>query len=155
MRRQVISQHLRTSLRPLEYTTWLKEGRSSDGPSDGIDPVTFGTALRTWWVSFQPVQRGNKGDLRPSDIPPSEWKGLKKFHRFGFSQIMLGLSWWRKAIIKSPATNSTQLVDWKSMVVDVDWVLQQWVEHLPVMTPQNKRNATRVDQERSSKRMRK
>lgn len=57
--------------------------------------------------------------------------------------------------MKSPATSSIQLVNWKSMVNDVDWVLQQWGEHLPVMAPQNKRSATHVDQERSSKRMRK
>lgn len=120
-----------------------------------VQPEIFGAAFRIWWTSLQPVSRnfdGNGRLCRPSNIPTSEWKPLRKFHRHGFSLFMLGLSWWGHAVKGLSPAISPHFSDWQSQVEDVDWVLQQWLSEMPAI--HGKRLAAPQTEVRASKRAR-
>ncbi|KAK7676420.1 hypothetical protein QCA50_014137 [Cerrena zonata] len=135
--KQNIVDQLSVAHRPSEYSLWFRRGRPLTEPTK-VTPEVFGLSLQKWWLSLQPVSRGfddNNKLLRLTDIPPMEWEALRKFHRCGFSLLMIGLSWWGHAV-KDESANSPHLAEWKDLVEDVDWVLQQWLKQFPA--PQSK-----------------
>ncbi len=75
---------------------------------------------------MQPPERGSDGTKRPETFTDDAWNKLRVASKNGFSLLLVGLSWWRKAISAADGADSELLTDWQAVVDDIAWVVKHW-----------------------------
>lgn len=101
---------------------WNKYGRRTP---PAIDLNTFPAQFKAWWRSLQPSERGSDASHRPTSLPGDVWGTVCVATRSGFCLLLIGLSWWRKAIVAAGASPH-DLSDWQEIVEDIAWVVKAW-----------------------------
>jgi hypothetical protein len=101
----------------------------------------FSTSWWKWWKALQPDSRIGDGGKLTHEVQGELWEELHKGSQNSFFMVILTLTWWRKAAIK---TNDT--TGFTAALNDVSWVLDH-------MLRPGKRTRDDDDSPRSSKKV--
>jgi len=86
-----------------------------------VQPDKYGKSFMKWWTSLQPTWRKMVDGTLTKDVPVDEkWGALMKGGTTGIYTVVIGLSWWIKALDTVEDGGDASVA-----VRDVTWVLDQ------------------------------
>lgn len=83
----------------------------------------FGTKVRSWWISLQPIFRGGSWPLVCHSEEGEKWADLRKCGKNGFVLILVVLNWWIRG-----ASTVSEKNEVMSMMEDVVFALGEIVK---------------------------
>ncbi|KAJ2914488.1 hypothetical protein MD484_g5953, partial [Candolleomyces efflorescens] len=91
-----------------------------------LDAAEFGIAVARWWAEMQPPFRKNTSSVLPLPVYDSgdislgdPWANVRKFGPAGLSCLLIMMSWWGSAALKSSQWNDDPKPLWEGLVDDV------------------------------------
>lgn len=113
--------------RPAEVDAWVKKKVNAKHIPAEVDGVAYSACFLAWWTGIQPEWRlSNSATAFNKVVPPGESLGnLGKGGPSGLYTIVMGLSWWIRAL----DTVDHSAAAW-SLVDDVKWVIQHFAQSL-------------------------
>ncbi|KAJ7248271.1 hypothetical protein B0H12DRAFT_1072714 [Mycena haematopus] len=138
----------RSSLRPEEIATWMKEHRKA-GDFEKLKP-NFGERMLAWWLAIGP---GFRAGPRPEGVgedlqwpprpkkgeePPGAWTMMAASGDNGMVLVVQALTWWGQSVVSAAAGEGLGAgeaalaanAEWQFMLEDVIYVLEAMTEEL-------------------------